>query len=329
MNKLRLTFFLLIGLCILVPQLFAADILPADSTVAKGLPIQAKHINSLRAAINQRLTDCSLTTITWTDDPLVARSTPIKKIHMDELRGAVVTLVTAAQRANNRPTSALPEYTDPYIREKVTLIKAAHVEELRTVVNNYSCGGITSTPAPELCWSMDEAYRITWDANQCAAANVGSCPTLGQRKSGNKCYNKDILAFDYVGGSIAVSHSECRPVSDGKCNQTKIVKCDPNILYTSEAACVADQGSPCEIKSTAVVTAWAFTMAGGSVVGCAARNSGCGSTGFIYRTPAGGCTDPTQVGATTSYGCGCDGDGTFLRAYYECKISKVSSWSCI
>jgi hypothetical protein len=103
---------------------------------------------------------------TFTDDPLIPGTTPIKAVHITELRSCidalrarygqpvftytdpdltgvgvqavhVVELRTALQGAYDGAGRMAPVYTDPTLTAG-TLVKAAHIQELRTAASGLS-----------------------------------------------------------------------------------------------------------------------------------------------------------------------------------------------
>jgi len=96
--------------------------------VARSTVVKAVHITELRTAINAARTRNGLAASTWTDPTLTARSTTLKAVHITELR-------TALNQVYTRLGRALPTYTDPTLVAGQTTSKAAHVQELRNAVN--------------------------------------------------------------------------------------------------------------------------------------------------------------------------------------------------
>jgi hypothetical protein len=68
-----------------------------------------------------------VSTVTFTDDPLVTGTTMIKVVHIAELRTAI-----AAARARN---GVAPFTWGETVTANTTAIKAAHILELRTAIN--------------------------------------------------------------------------------------------------------------------------------------------------------------------------------------------------
>ena len=101
--------------------LFTEDPLVAGTTVAK-----AVHINELRTAVNAVRTLAGSGTYSYAD-PTLAAGMFIKAVHVTDLR-------TALDAA--RSTLGLPAltYTDPTIMLGATVVKAAHLQELRNGV---------------------------------------------------------------------------------------------------------------------------------------------------------------------------------------------------
>ena len=97
---------------------FTNDPLAAQRTV-----VQALHITELRSAINTVRAARGLSAFTWTDPTLTAGSTKAKALHLTEMR-------TALNQAYQAVGRTAPTYTDA----TVTVIKAIHLNELRTAV---------------------------------------------------------------------------------------------------------------------------------------------------------------------------------------------------
>jgi hypothetical protein len=100
--------------------LFTDDPLLASTTLVKGV-----HITELRQAANALRTAAGLPAATFTDASLPGVAT--KAVHIQELRTAL-----APARATLGLTTIV--YTDPTLTAGTTLVKAAHVQELRNAV---------------------------------------------------------------------------------------------------------------------------------------------------------------------------------------------------
>jgi hypothetical protein len=100
---------------------FTDDPLSAGATVVKAI-----HITELRSRIDELRARFSLGAYPWTD-PALAAGTTVKAVHLTDLRSALDQAYDAAPRP--RPT-----YTDPAIVAGSTIIKAAHLQELRSAV---------------------------------------------------------------------------------------------------------------------------------------------------------------------------------------------------
>ena len=95
-----------------------------DPLVPRVTPIKAVHILELRTAVNAMRVAAGLSPVTFTD-PVLTGAT-IKAVHIVELRNAL----TAALAVFGRT----PVFTDPTLTPRSTVIKAAHIQELRNYV---------------------------------------------------------------------------------------------------------------------------------------------------------------------------------------------------
>ena len=91
-----------------------------------GLPVKAVHIAELRTAINEARGIRGLPAFSFTD-AITSTQTPIRAVHITELR-------TALGQAYSAAGMAPPVYTDPAIVPGVTIVRAAHVAEIRNAV---------------------------------------------------------------------------------------------------------------------------------------------------------------------------------------------------
>jgi hypothetical protein len=101
---------------------FTDDPLSARVTVVKAI-----HVTELRSRINDLRARFNLGPYDWTDDALAPGSI-IKAADVGDLR----TALQQAYAAAGRPAPSFP--TDPTIVPASTVIKAAHIQELRTAV---------------------------------------------------------------------------------------------------------------------------------------------------------------------------------------------------
>jgi hypothetical protein len=98
-----------------------------DQPLISGITIiKVIHITELRARIDALRNRFSLGAYPWID-PVLGPGTVIRAIHIIELRTALQQAYAAAGRAQ-------PTFTDSTITAGVTVIKAAHVDELRSAV---------------------------------------------------------------------------------------------------------------------------------------------------------------------------------------------------
>ena len=93
--------------------------------VAGVTPVRAIHIVELRDRIDALRTRNNLPPFAWTDSSLLGVS--IKAVHVTELRAAI----DAVYRAVNRTA---PAYTDGTLTPQSSVIRRAHIEELRRAV---------------------------------------------------------------------------------------------------------------------------------------------------------------------------------------------------
>lgn len=97
-----------------------------DDPIAALVPIRATHISRLRAAVDALRIAVGLTAYGWTDDPV--DGSVVRKVHIDDLRFA------ANEARSHIGIDAFVFATDPAITPQVTLVKAAHIGELRSSV---------------------------------------------------------------------------------------------------------------------------------------------------------------------------------------------------
>jgi hypothetical protein len=88
--------------------------------------IRAVHVTELRLRINALRTRFGLGAFSWTD-PSLGAGTVVRAIHVADLRTALEGAYAAAGRA-------APGFTDPTLLPQLTVIKAAHIIELREAV---------------------------------------------------------------------------------------------------------------------------------------------------------------------------------------------------
>ena len=94
--------------------------------VAGTTMMKVVHVAELRTAIATARARNGLGAFTW-GDTLTARTTAIKAAHISEMRTAINQIYTALGRT-------LPTYTDPTLVPGQTKAKAAHIQELRNAV---------------------------------------------------------------------------------------------------------------------------------------------------------------------------------------------------
>jgi hypothetical protein len=128
------------------PYIWTADpIITATVT-----PIRANQFNELRTAINFKENSCSDAVTAWTE--AITAGTPIKKAHIDEIRQAVIRLAQAeAVKQGKDPstiTLASTFTTDPSIVAGSTAIKAQHVTDVRSTLDNIACTIAAPPPPP-------------------------------------------------------------------------------------------------------------------------------------------------------------------------------------
>jgi hypothetical protein len=107
-----------------------------------------QHVNELRQTVNAVRAAAELTPASWGSE--VMTGDPIRAAHVRDLRAG---LTEALSALNILP----PSYTDPTLTEQVTLIRKAHVEELRLrstrtsgTLSNQSAQSGTRAPAARL-----------------------------------------------------------------------------------------------------------------------------------------------------------------------------------
>lgn len=96
----------------------------ADDPPGPGVtPVKAAHVTELRTAISSLRARGGLSTFTFADPML----TEIRALHIAELRSALNAVFVGRGRVG-------PVYTDPTITAQTTVIKAKHVEDLRSAI---------------------------------------------------------------------------------------------------------------------------------------------------------------------------------------------------
>jgi PKD repeat protein len=105
------------------PSAYSAPDAATTIVFSEGPVIQAVHIAALRSAVNSMRAAAGLGPMSFTD-PSLAAGTLVKKVHIDETRAAL----DAARSTIGLPTLT---YTDPTLTPGVTVVKNAHVQELR------------------------------------------------------------------------------------------------------------------------------------------------------------------------------------------------------
>ena len=99
-----------------------------DDPIQPGLtPVRAVHFMELRARIDALRVGVGLGRFAWTDPVLWAGATPVRHVHLLELRSALAEAYRGAGRA-------APRWTDVSPAAGTTPIRAAHVTELRAAV---------------------------------------------------------------------------------------------------------------------------------------------------------------------------------------------------
>lgn len=97
-----------------------------DATLSPGVtPVRAIHILELRTRVSEQRARFGLGSFPWTDSTLTGAT--IRAAHVIELREALRQAYVEARRS-------VPVYTDPTITPGVTMLKAVHIQELRTAV---------------------------------------------------------------------------------------------------------------------------------------------------------------------------------------------------
>ena len=98
-----------------------------DPVSAQSGVIKAVYLTELRTAINSLRTARGLLAYSWTDSTLTTGSTQVKAVHLTELR-------TALNQAYQAAVRTAPTYTDLSVVAGTTVIKAVHINELRSAV---------------------------------------------------------------------------------------------------------------------------------------------------------------------------------------------------
>ena len=96
-----------------------------DPLVAGLTAISTAHVTELRARIDALRLRFGIAVFSWTDSTLAGGV--VRAVHLTELRAALADVYTSA----GTPSQT---YTDPIVTPGVTLIKAAHIAELRSAI---------------------------------------------------------------------------------------------------------------------------------------------------------------------------------------------------
>ena len=110
--------------------IFTDNVLVAGQT-----SIKASHITELRTMINNVRLNYGLTEFTFTDSDLTNKI--ISAIHISELRSAleaVVNQINSVDIASTKNDISMPEWTDSALVPNQTPIKAAHIREIRELI---------------------------------------------------------------------------------------------------------------------------------------------------------------------------------------------------
>jgi hypothetical protein len=98
-----------------------------DPALVPGLhTIRAVHVTELRTRIDALRQLHGLAAMAWTD-PVLDSTVSVKAVHFTQMRSA---LIAAYQAAGRTP----PSFADPVLSAGVTLIRAAHITDLRAAV---------------------------------------------------------------------------------------------------------------------------------------------------------------------------------------------------
>lgn len=183
---------LLAGFLMLVPSFVLAQ-WTDDPLISNYTPIKAAHITELRTMVNAKLAACGRPPHAWTNAVLTPRVSTIKKVDMEELRAATTGFVSTYRAQAGLP-AAPPIFSDPVLVAGATIVRAAHVREIRTILASASCGGVScgssngqtlaSVPVTNLCSDgstpavTTSGLSFTWScgAVSCSASALTTCP---------------------------------------------------------------------------------------------------------------------------------------------------------
>jgi hypothetical protein len=98
-----------------------------DTPLVARTTIKAVHVAELRTAIAMARARNGVAAFTW-GDTVTAKTTRIKAAHITEMRTAINQIYQALGRT-------LPTYTDPTLVPGQTVAKSAHIQELRNAVS--------------------------------------------------------------------------------------------------------------------------------------------------------------------------------------------------
>ena len=104
-----------------------------DPTLTMGVSaIKAVHVTELRSAVDSYRAAAGLAGATWTDPSLAGGA--VRAVHITELR--------AVSRSTRRARYAAASFTDPTLTAGSTVVRAVHLIELRSAIQQPGASGI-------------------------------------------------------------------------------------------------------------------------------------------------------------------------------------------
>ncbi|HEY9284605.1 MAG TPA: hypothetical protein VIP46_14210, partial [Pyrinomonadaceae bacterium] len=166
-----------------------------DSVLTAGAtPVKAVHFTELRQAVNSVRSAAGLAASNWTDANLVGAT--VKGVHMQEMR-------TSLGEALSKLKAAPPAFTDSPVVPGATVIKKAHIEELRRFSASVNTGPVFEDPdllTPAACpaeqaWASDSATIV---ANVVAIDQVFFYNRLGAMNPAGMIFalERDVVPID-------------------------------------------------------------------------------------------------------------------------------------
>lgn len=191
-----------------------------DTTITADVTkIKAIHATELRTKINTEFTRRSLATYSGWTDPGLATGTRIRKAHIQELRDQLVQCKSGRGVAGSCPCddSGCMDFTDPTLVADATRVRAIHVSDIRTKLQNLMTGCICETEHCQYCSDCGHEY------NYCSHNGVA----CDDHQSGESC---GYVLVAYNCASINTGGSN--PKKQYSCSFTENYRCSHTASYT-------------------------------------------------------------------------------------------------